>query len=202
MELIGMAPNRKGYEHALLMYGNNRMWRETLATLDSMWDNACNPDQQSYQLACSSCEDSAAFERADVLRQQMHSIMRVVERDEEMREKMMVAPFEREGAEAPKAEPAPWRLPGTEAITAYDPHKSHPSYKKAITKRRDSWDRQRKKDKLEGYFNQEAYNVDPNMQRNRDGKMGTYYDRKNRKGMAASRMRSGYSDRNSDRKRQ
>lgn len=114
MEVRNMCPLRIGCEHALMAYERGAMWQQALHLMDRMWDYGIGPDENTFMPVIRACENGGQMELGDKLFWQMRERTKLLKIEEDVPKN----PLDKY---APKAEPAPWRLPGAVAPDAYDP---------------------------------------------------------------------------------
>jgi len=117
MELENKRPLRIGSEQGLMACESGRQWERALAILDKMWEISQTPNEDTFMPAIRACENAGEYDRGDKLFWDMRRQTKLMRVEEE--EDIIMQP-ERE---PPKAEPAPWRLPGATALDAYVPPK-------------------------------------------------------------------------------
>mmetsp|Transcript_68570 Transcript_68570/g.135583 ORF Transcript_68570/g.135583 Transcript_68570/m.135583 type:complete len:374 (+) Transcript_68570:3-1124(+) len=116
MELYNKRPRRLGAEQGLMACDKGGKWQRALAILDGMWERSQTPNEDTYMPAIRACENAGEHAIGDKLFWEMRRNTKLMKAEEQVQ---MPLP----GREPPKAEPAPWRLPGAIAADAYDPPK-------------------------------------------------------------------------------
>jgi len=114
--LHGLAPNSKGCEKVLAAIEQGGQWELALQVMDEMWAAGYTVDERTFMPAIRACENAAEFEVGEQLFTQMRTQMQL------QRESTSAAAgkLQKLPAEAPKAVPTPWRVPGAPAADAFE----------------------------------------------------------------------------------
>eukprot|EP00933_Yihiella_yeosuensis_P034638 TRINITY_DN28120_c0_g1_i1.p1 TRINITY_DN28120_c0_g1~~TRINITY_DN28120_c0_g1_i1.p1 ORF type:complete len:363 (+),score=53.53 TRINITY_DN28120_c0_g1_i1:67-1155(+) len=112
----GMVPIRIGAEAALVSCEKGAKWQKAICLLDALWEQSTTPNQDTYLPVIRACENAGEIEKGDFFFWRMREHTKLMKVEEE-------SGVETIGAGPPQAEPAPWRIPGAIAATAYDPPK-------------------------------------------------------------------------------